>query len=74
MLRLGERRGRIWMIRKIRDEISRKIYEGKHRNTAPEEGKRRDCPRCGGGKVQIIAIIWTFFLDNRVSGLINTNI
>ena len=38
------------VIRKIRDGVSRKIYEGKHRNTAPEEGKRRDCPRCGEEK------------------------
>ena len=43
MLRLGERRGRMGMIRKIRDGISRKIYEEKHSNTALEEGKRRDC-------------------------------
>lgn len=49
-LRLGEWRDRIWVIREIRDEISRKIYERKHRNTAPKEGKRRDCPQCGEEK------------------------
>ena len=60
-------------IRKIKDGISRKIYEEKHSNTALEEGKRRDClgvERKSPNNNNYLE----FFQDNRISGLINTNI
>lgn len=43
------------MIRKIRDEISRKIYEGKHRNIALERARGEKILEVK--KIRIITII-----------------